>query len=411
MKRVLTLMIVLSLALLLMNCDDDSNPSIWDKNEDGAPTPVISSVEPPALQYGGVGSKKLVIIKGTNFNAGLDKNFVYFGKMLGDVIEASTTELKVAAPTNYGDSLKIEVHVQGSYLPAVYGSEDNPANYELLAAEFRVGNYDAYKLPDAICCDSEGNLFVTVGKYVDKITPDGHLVENYIEMKARSANEIKVGPDGSLYYTYAKYILKTDSISGGHVYKNIKFNTMDLDFDSNKNLYIVGKNEIAVAAYSDLNTTTLKEFQDTTFNACRVLGNDLYLAGIYTGTDTTVSKGQFLCKVALNSDGTFNGSFQPVRNWDGTDYDLIDINNINFNENGKMYLATTNFSLLAVEGDYTSGVMTPVYPAILEQHSAFRMTWDKDEEIYINTNNSDENEITILRIILFEKGAPEYGRN
>jgi len=411
MKRIVALMIILSLALFMMNCEADSNPSIWDEDETGAATPEITSVTPPSQQYGGVGTKKLVTIQGTNFNSDADKNFVYFGKALGDVIEASATELKVAAPANYGTGLEIEVHSQGAYLPAVYGGEEDPTPYEILSAETTIGLYDAYRIPEAICGDAEGNLFITVGGNVDKVSPDGTVTQNYLAIKAKTAGNIKVGPDGALYYTYVRYILKTDTISGAHTYANIGFTTLDMDFDANKNLIIVGQEEIALADYTDLSATTLRTFSDTTFSACRIFNNELYLVGKYTGVSADINKNAFLCKVGLNSDGTLSGDLQPIRYLNENGFDNINVTGIEFNAEGKLYISSTNYSLLFADGSVESGPLTKVYPAILGEHAAFRFTWGAGKEIYVNTKNeTDDTKISIKKIMLFEQGAPDYGR-
>ena len=412
MKRNVALMIILSLALFTMSCDSESNPSIWDKNDAGEPAPTITSVNPPSQQYGGVGSRKLITITGTNFNSDIDKNFVYFGTKKGDVIEASATELKVAAPANYGSGLKVQVHTQGAYLPAIYGGEDTPTPYEIISAETKIGFYDKYRIPEGICVDAEGNVFITVGANVDKVFPDGTIKQNCLVLKAKSTSNIKVGPDGALYYTYLKYILKTDTTSGAHTYKSIGFSTVDLDFDSNKNLWIVGANEIAVANYSDLVTTTVQTFNDTTFKSCRVYNNELYMIGKYVGTDTTISKSPFLCKVGLNSDGTFSGSLQSIRDFGDAGYDNINISGMNITADGKLYISTINYSLLEVNNDMATGDLTLVYPAILGDHVAYRFAWGTGEEIYINTkNDNDDTKISILKIMLFEEGAPDFGRN
>ena len=409
MKKNVALMIILSSVLFLINCDPESNPSIWDAKDAGEDSPVITSVNPPSVQYGGIGDKGVVTIQGLNFNSSMDKNFVYFGKNLGTILESSTSELVVVPPAFYEDSLKIEVHVQGAYLPAVYGA-DNPTPFEIIPAVSTIGFYDKFNTPQGICTDNEGNLFISKGNVVDKITPDGTIIENLYEIKAKTTYNMLVGPDGALYYTFGKYFLKTDTTSGSHIYKNYKFTSNGLDFDSNHNLFVVGVNTIAKVDYTDLSFEIVKEFADTTFLACRVLEDELYLAGFYTGSDENISNNQFVCKVKLNSDGTFNGKFQPVRNWDGTEYEDLFITSLNFNIDGKMYLATSNYSLLTIEGDPSIGITSQVYPEILSEHVAFRVTWGIGEEIFINTyNETDDTKISMLKIMLFEKGAPYYG--
>lgn len=413
MKRNVALMIILSLALFMMNCEADKNPSIWDPNEEGAATPTISSVNPPSQQYGGVGERKLVTITGTNFNSEADKNIVYFGKEQADIVEASTTELVVAAPANYGTGLAVQAHVQGAYLPAFYGTEENPTPYELLSAESTVGFYDQYRIPQGVCCDAEGNFFITSNANVDKVSPDGTIQQNYLTIKAKYTSNVKVGPDGALYYTYAKYILKTDTTSGAHTYKGIGFTTVDLDFDADKNLWITGQGQIAVSDYSDFNTvSTAYENAELNFGACRVFNNDLYVVTKYVGADTTISTSPYLGKIAINSDGTVSGDVELIRYLDADGYDNIAVTNITFNTNGDMYLATSNYSLMFVEGDIATAPYQAIYPQILGDYPAYRFAWGIGDETFVNTYDvNDAAKISVKKIMLLMKAHQNTEEN
>jgi hypothetical protein len=411
MKRNVAIMIILSLALFTISCDSESNPSIWAKNDAGEPTPTINSVNPPSQEYGGVGTRKLITITGTNFSSDIDKNFVYFGTENGDIIDASTTELKVAAPANYGTGLKVQVHTEGAYFSAFYGSEDTPTPYELISAETKIGFYDKYRIPQGLCADAEGNVFITVGENVDKVSLDGSIKQNILTLKGKGTSNIKVGPGGALYYTYLKYILKTDTISGAHTYKSIGFTTMDLDFDANNNLWIIGPEKIAVANYTDLATTDAYENEDLNFSVCRFYNDDLYVVTKYVGSDTTVSKSPYLGKIAINSDGTVSGDVELIRYLDADGYDDIAVTGITFNSEGDLYIATKNYSLLYVDGDIAIAPYHPVYPAILSDYPAFRFAWGIGDETYINTFDADDNtKASIKRIMLFDESAPVYGR-
>jgi len=406
MKRIAILIALLSLALLMFNCEDENNPSIWDKNDAGETTPVISSVDPATQQYGGVGTRKLVTITGSNFNSDKDQNFVYFGKELGTIVEGSATELKVAAPANYADDLKLEVHSQGAYLPAIYGGADNPTEYSLIAAERRIAGYDAYNKPEGICVDKENNLYVTSAKQVDKIAPDGTVTEGAYELKAKFTGDILVGPDEAFYYLWTKYIFKTD-FQGNHLYKNAKFNINAMDFDENLNMYIVGDEQIAHVNYTDLTITTLQEFEDISFKGCKVYNSDLYLVAQYTGSEEGKSTVPYLCKVGLNSDGTLAGDLQVIQDFTGSEYESMKVTQLVISENGNIFIAT-DMSLLALE----DGALVPVYPEVLGEFAIYNVAWGTGEEIFVNTNNiTDDAKISLMGIMLFEESAPYYGRN
>ncbi len=413
-KNSLLNLLIIVMMVFVVGCEDllknDVPDSIWDEDFVANPTPVISSINPADSTYGAVGARKLVTITGQNFSTTPENNFVVFGTDQAIIYNATATELQVIPPANFGDGLTIKVYTQLGEGIATYGSEANPHLFKVKDPISKPGNYSKYDNPGGICCDAAGNLYVTKGKIIDKITPDGIKQENYLEIRAKNTNNIKKGPDGAFYYTYGLYIMKTDT-TGGDTYKKATFKTKDLDFDSYGNLYIVGENAIAFVDRITMESTNLAEFQDTTFTACRVYNNELYLAGNYSGSEEGISQGQFICKVGLNSDGTLNGDIQSIRNWDGTAYDGINITTISFNEDGKIYLATIGHSILGIEGDYATGMMEDVYNSIIGDKIAYRMTWGAGEDIYINTLDIDnQDNTTILKILLFEESAPYYGR-
>jgi len=421
MKKIRILTILLVAILLMFNCEEEKSPSVWDPDDKGAPNPEISELDPPDEQYGGVGDKKLVTINGENFHSHPDSNFVYFGKMMGDVIEASETQLKVAAPANYEDSLAVKMAVHGAYLFGKYGdSTDGEFEYHpyrLLSPVSNPGLFTNSDNPGGICLDSQNNLFVvngSGGKKVDKLTPDGKRTHygNIVQPSKR----IILGPNGAMYYAYLNYILKTDTTAFDPTvdrpeteYTQCASAVIDFTFDQNDNLYVVNKYGITTVNTDEF--SIIEEFElfeeDSSLITGRIFNDELYLIG----DNTDPATGPYIWKYSIDSEnGTLTGNMQEVLDFSTTQYSDIDITSIEFNAEGAIYVGTTTHSLLKSESP-PSGAFTQVFPQILGEHNIHLFKWSEDNYIYINTKNtSDPTKTTILKLMLFEQGAAHYGR-
>ncbi len=417
MKRNVALMILLSFALVLMNCEAEDNPSVWDPEDEGAPTPVITEVTPANAQYGGVGTKQLVTIDGENFNSEVDGNFVYFGNVMGDVIEAFPNQLKVAAPANYKDSLKIEVHSHGAYLPAVYGTEENPVPYSILSPVEKPGNFTGSDKPGALAVDNENNLFVASESRLFKVTPEGDKI--YYGNLTQPCTRITITPDGAMAYNYLNYVLKTDSLEfdpdvakpTSEFLKTAEA-IRDFEYDSEKNMIVISRSTISFADIVNLEIKSEQVFEDYSFITGRFYNGTLYLFANYIGTDADMTEGPYLLKIGVDAaNAALTGDLQMVYNFDELGYPDISIKSIDITTDGKLYLGSTTHSML-ISNTVEAGVFDEVFPQILEEHMIHDFKWSNDEYIFINTKNSnDDTKTTILKLMVFEESADHYGRN
>jgi hypothetical protein len=421
MKKIRILTILLVAILLMFNCEEEKSPSVWDPDDKGAPNPEISELAPPDSQFGGVGDKKLVTINGENFHSHPDSNFVYFGKMMGDVIEASETQLKVAAPANYEDSLAVKLAVHGAYLFGKYGdSTDGEFEYhpyKLISPVSNPGKFSSDDNPGGICLDSKNNLFVVngpKGKSLDKLTPEGNRI--YYGNLVQPSSRIILGPNGAMYYAYLNYILKTDTTAFDPTvdrpdadYTQCPSAVIDFTFDQNDNLYVI--NKFGVTTVNSAEFSIIEEYElfagDSTLITGRVYNDELYLIG----DNTDQATGPFIWKYTIDPEnGTLTGSMQEVLDFSTTQNTDIDITSIEFNTEGAIYVGTTTHSLLKSDVP-SSGVFTQVFPQILGEHNIHLFKWSEDNYIYINTKNSaDPTKTRILKLMLFEQGAAHYGR-
>ncbi len=421
MRKIRNLTILIVAILLMIGCEEESSPSVWDPDDAGAPNPVINSLDPENEQYGGVGDKKLVTFTGENFHSSPDSNFVYFGKKMGDVLEASETELKVAAPANYQDSLEVKLAVHGAYLFAKYGdSTDGEFEYhpyELLSPVSNPGLYTNSDNPGGICLDSQNNLFIVNGstsKKLDKLTPDG--TRTYYGNLVQPSKRITLGPNGGLYSAYLNYLLKTDTTDfdpsvdkPDAAYIQTASSVLDFDFDQNDHLYVINKFDITTVNTDDF--TMIEEHnlfeEDSSLITGRIYNNELYLIG----DNSDPAAGPFIWKYGIDpATGTLTGAMEEVLDWSTTQYTDIEITSLDFNADGELYIGSTTHSMLKSDAP-SSGVFTEVFPQILGEHWIHLFKWSEDNYIYINTKNgSDNTKTTILKLMLFEQGAAHYGR-
>ncbi len=419
-KNVLIILLGLFVgALLLVSCEPEYPPSVWNPDEEGEPTPLITSVSPPDSTYGGVGTRKIVVIDGNHFNPDIEANFVWFGGQLGQVLEASADQLTVSAPANYQDSLTLKIAVHGAYLFGVYGDsvdgEIDPHPYKLKTPLSQPGMYTKYDNPKGLCVDSEDNLFVTrpgsQGAKLDKITPDGTRMEVGTLM-GKTVSNIRIGPNGQVYWGYLKYLLRADSSNLAQAdMSQLDVDVVALDFDENEHLYVATKKSIYYVDITDMSATALVQYSDTTFSSLRINYDQVYLTGAYTGDDTTMSPGPFLMKADLDvTNGGLSGDLATVLDFSTTIYADIAINQLDFDTDGGIYIATNNYSVL-YSAEPATGSFELLYPDLLGKHMAFRITWDQDQSLYVNTNNANNADLTtVYKVRVFTESAPYYGR-
>ena len=416
------LLIFVLVALFIgFSCETEEPDGIFDPNATAAPDPVITSVTPPDSAYGGADERYTVTIVGQYFGDNADEVLVNFGSKLGEIVSHSETELVVTPPANFADSLRIKISKFGSNASWEFGTYEQPSGdfhpYKLLNPVEKIAGFDAYKLPQSICVDGAGNVFVTHDKVIEKVTPDGTITK-IGELRGKTTTRLHVGPDGALYYTYSTNIMKVDTATFTHTYKKLSESALDMEFDQNDNLYAIDANTIYSVDVSTMVPTGLvtlnDEFPDTSLITMRVFNNDLYLAG--TVNDSIAGMTRYIWKVALDvTNGTITGDFVEVLDWSATDYDDISVTNITFDSNGQLLVGSTNHSIVAIDpnsGDYMTGTMKQMYKDIIGDKYVHRFYWGPNDYLYISTYNlSDTENAEVLKVNMFGTGAPYYGRN
>lgn len=422
MRKPLIIFVLVALFIGL-GCDTEEPKSIFDPNANATPDPVITSVTSPDSAYGGTDERSLVTIVGQYFGDNADEVLVNFGSKLAEIVSHSATELVVTPPANFTDSLRIMISKFGSNASWDFGlyeqsnSEFRP--YKLKNPVSKIDGFDAYLLPQSICVDSEGNAFVTYSNNIYKVSPDGSITTiGQLRGKAMT-NRTHIGPDGALYYIYVKNIMKVDTVTFTHTNKKLNANALDMEFDQNDNLYAIDNNSIYSVDKTTMESTELvsydDEFPDTALSCIRVYNDDLYIAGSVTDSVTGMSR--YIWKMALDiSAGTVSGDLVEVFDWSMTiEYADINMSDFTFDVNGQLLVGTENYSLLAIipsGTDYATGEVKKVYRHIIGDEYIHRIYWGPDDYLYISIYNaSDTENAKLLKMNMFGKGAPYYGRN
>ena len=143
----------LVLIIFFISCEDNQYPEdIWDPDDQGLPTPIITSIDPPDSAFSGADE---ITITGQFFNQDKTNNLVYFNSELAEILQASETVLVISPPAILGDSITIKVAAVGSFLFAVYD------NYKLVPRMIEYGEFDAIEESAwGLEADADENLYV-----------------------------------------------------------------------------------------------------------------------------------------------------------------------------------------------------------------------------------------------------------
>ena len=105
---------------IFFSCEEPDAPdSIWDENDQGGNTPIVSSVEPSQGAFAGIDT---IMISGQHFSTNVSENLVYFNGLLGNVVNSTSSLISVVPPNLVSDSVQISVAVQGAFVFGKYGN-------------------------------------------------------------------------------------------------------------------------------------------------------------------------------------------------------------------------------------------------------------------------------------------------
>ena len=387
-------------AILLVGCENDTTPSLFDPNATSRPAPVVSDVQPAGNAFAGIG---VLTISGQNFSAVKEENFVFFDDVLGEVMQASATQLQVKAPVLVKDGIKLRI--------SVFKAEQfsNTITYDLVAAVSDLVKPTEFDVPWAVTCDALGNVYASYvvnnsgpSSGIKRIAPDGSVSDYSPEPSGAPLryNSMKVGPGGAIYGTTNERRISQVPPAGGApsnwvIIQNTSVKVYDLDFDKEGNLWAAGNNTDIYRIKQDKSVTSFAFTADV--RSVRIYNDHVYLGGGRTGAE----KVWRLPILSADAVGPEEEYFDLSSKYTGA------IQAITFAADGDLYLGTDGpESIVVVHSDKSS---EPLYPGLF-QSACLSFAWDPDIHLYVTQQAEGTVLQSILKVNMQKNGAPYYGR-
>ena len=396
--------ILLVFFIFFFSCEEPDAPdSIWDGNDQGGTTPIISGVEPPQGAFAGIDT---IMITGQHFSPDVSENLVYFNGMLGNVVSATSSSINVVPPNLVSDSVQINVAVQGAF---VFGKYENL--YTLRAAVVEYGPFDQFTDIYSLDLDRQENLIVSLNA-----TPDAQfwIVDTDQDSAVWSsslakASGMKMGPTGSIYFVnYQRFLYKDEqgtAKENTEIFKRLNGNATDLDFDENGNLFLGGTGSTIdlVDIYNDGGLTDgvseAKNLDTLDIISLKVYDNFLYVL------TTTVTSDQSIYKMPILDNSGALGDLELVFDW--SDYTN--------KEAFALCFALSESGHILVGSDWASqpltiiqnGFATGFYSSVLTAPIVY-MAWGNENYLYV-INKTDETN-RVQKIDTRMAGASYFGR-
>ena len=394
---------ILPISLFIFYCEDPNYPeNIWDENDQGNASPSISSVEPEAA-FAGIDT---LTISGQNFSENTSENLVYFNNMLGEVINATSTSLRVITPNLVSDSVQIRVAVQGAFLFA-----DHSSLYTLTAAVLDYGPFDQFTDIFSLDLDRDENLIVSMDG-----TPNAEfwIVDTNQDSAVWSGalakgSGMKLGPTGSVYFVnYQRFLYKDEQGTpkeNSEIFKRLNGNATDLDFDSYGNLFVGGTGStVDVVDINDdggltSGVTEAKNLDTLDILSIKVLNDYLYVL------TTTVTSDQAIYKMQILDDSGSLGDLELVFDWSAYTNKLSSALCFTLSESGDLFVGSDSDDqpLTYIQNGNASGF----YSSILTAPISY-MAWGNSNYLYLINKTEETNRVQ--RVDTRMSGADYYGR-
>ena len=391
------------ISLLIFSCEDPNYPeNIWDEDDQGNASPSISSVEPEAA-FAGIDT---LTISGQNFSENTSENLVYFNNMLGEVINATSTSLRVITPNLVSDSVQIRVAVQGAFLFA-----DHSSLYKLTAAVLDYGPFDQFTDIFSLDLDRDENLIVSMDG-----TPNAEfwIVDTNQDSAVWSGalakgSGMKLGPTGSVYFVnYQRFLYKDEQGTpkeNSEIFKRLNGNATDLDFDSYGNLFVGGAGSMVdVVDINDDDGLTSGVTEAKNLDTLDILSLKVFNDYLYVLT-TTVTSDQAIYKMQILDDSGSLGDLELVFDWSAYTNKLSSALCFTLSESGDLFVGSDSDDqpLTYIQNGNASGF----YSSILTAPISY-MAWGNSNYLYLINKTEETNRVQ--RVDTRMSGADYYGR-
>ena len=403
MRILLLLRFIMPISLLIFSCEDPNYPeNIWDEDDQGNASPSISSVEPEAA-FAGIDT---LTISGQNFSENTSENLVYFNNMLGEVINATSTSLRVITPNLVSDSVQIRVAVQGAFLFA-----DHSSLYTLTAAVLDYGPFDQFTDIFSLDLDRDENLIVSMDG-----TPNAEfwIVDTNQDSAVWSGalakgSGMKLGPTGSVYFVnYQRFLYKDEQGTpkeNSEIFKRLNGNATDLDFDSYGNLFVGGAGStVDVVDINDDDGLTSGVTEAKNLDTLDILSLKVFNDYLYVLT-TTVTSDQAIYKMQILDDSGSLGDLELVFDWSAYTNKLSSALCFTLSESGDLFVGSDSDDqpLTYIQNGNARGF----YSSILTAPISY-MAWGNSNYLYLINKTEETNRVQ--RVDTRMSGADYYGR-
>jgi hypothetical protein len=428
-----TFLLAVSLVVII-GCKYDVAEPQYNKPAAAHTTVTITSIEPAQEALPGVNT---ITIHGGDFTGAIDTSVVHnvatgrdtsvayngvtFNNVRAEIIEFSSTSIKVRRPNLTGDSITLNVATTQGLVEAksdLYKIDPVIAHY---------GSFLDNVQLNAVAIDNAENLYVinyvsttaTIGPFnVYKVTPGAHTPMGIITQSRNGVLDAKIGPDGNLYYVGGGSAYGKPGTGGGKIVG--KFNTQTrtdsawytssnknftcFDFDVNNGYIYAGGTKtglVVIRPNKSIRQETLYE-SDTIF-AIRVVGSNLY---VVAGSSTRA----IWCHSLADTSAVSAKPQLPFFDLSTTDYAYRTPRSMSFSADGtKMYLGFYSPNPILVV-DVATKNSEILYKGIIPDYCKHFCFGNKLYMISGNTSITPVVRWDLYQIDVGTSGAPNYGR-
>lgn len=408
---VLVALFMAALMLVIAGCEFNATQPLWYQPAPATGTVTITGIDPAEATPG----ENYITIYGTNLDGAIDSlailnentnvdttliyRGVYFGNVLADVAEYSSTSIKVRRPNLESDSCIVKIASNNALVVAKYATP-----YKIDGVLQRYGLFTENMELAALTADKDENLYVVTSgnKYIYKITPSGDKTK--IATAVRVPYDATFGPDGRLYLAGNNRDISVLNLETGEVAlwlklpsgKVVKFG----DFGANGYFYTGGNKTDLVVVSPSLETATAGFYANDEILAVRVYNGYVYVASRPTAT-TNPAK---IWKHALAADGSVGSRELVLDMSTAGGFSSRVIKSFAISSEGRMFLATDSENpILSV--DLTTSQVDIFYKGIVPAYCK-QMSWGSGNYIYLISGDTDAGqEWTVYRVDMGETGA------
>ena len=396
--------IILSFIIFLISCEEpNKSDSIWDENDIGSSTPVISTVMPSQNAFAGIDT---ILISGSNFSENMTENHVYFNGIPGTILSSTASSIVVITPNLVSDSVKITVSVQGAF---IFGEYVNL--YSLTAAVVEYGPFDQFTDIYSLDLDRQENLLVSMDA-----SPDAQFWQVNTQQDSSvwssalvKASGMKLGPNGSVYFVnYQRFLYRDEQGTpkeNSEIFKRLNGNATDLDFDEYGNLYLGGTGStIDVVDVDNEDGLTDGVIEAIDLDTLDVIALKVHEQFLYMLT-TNVSSNQIVYRAPILDNTGSLGELEIVFDWSTYTNREASAFCMTLNESGDLFIGS-NWGIQPLT-IVQNGVASGFYNSILSEPINY-MAWGNERYLYALSRGEDSRKI--LRVDTRMMGPEYYGR-